>query len=485
MGVLCKNYQTMKKLKLLSTVAVLLIFSHLNAQIKIGDNPTTINANSILEMEANNKGFLCPRVALNDPNSVAPMSGTVSEGMLVYNESGSLEKGFYYWNSTKWIRIATDVKTRTSYVLVKSSADFPAPVSGVINLVPGTMYEINGTVTLTSKINLNGCTILGMDHINDKLVYLPSTGELFTGSNGGTIKMITMSAPNAGSKLFNLDCLGAAKDLIIQSCVIGGCNNVGIIKNSIGNVLFEEVFYGANTNGITFQDMLKVHESNVYWANTNYNTYETYVGTFETIRISGGSRNADLTHNATIMNVSGITSIIFGDYKNVLLLGTGAYVSGAFSKQWEVEVNGLRTEKDGTAGGNIYLTNSQTTVFTGIDIPVKMLGITSPVNLFRTTAPINNRLKYEGTKTRYFSAISSLSVESQAANKNFSFYFAKNGVILPESKQTLRLASAADKGSITLSCNIEMSTNDYIEVWVENNSDLSTLTVLSLNVAIK
>lgn len=199
----------MIKFKLISTVVALLIFTTLNSQIKIGDNPTTINANSILEMEANNKGFLCPRVALNDASSVSPLSGTVSEGMLVYNESGSLEKGFYYWNLSKWIRIATDAKTRSSYVLVKSAADFPTPVSGVINLVAGTMYEINGTVAVSSKINLNGCTVMGMDHVNDKLVYLPSTGELFTGSNGGTLKMMTMSAPNAGSKLFNLDFAGA------------------------------------------------------------------------------------------------------------------------------------------------------------------------------------------------------------------------------------------------------------------------------------
>jgi len=475
----------MKLKKLLFTAFALVLLFEAKTQIKIGDNPTTINANSLLEMESSSKGFLCPRMALNDANSISPMTGSVTEGMMVYNETGSLEKGFYYWNGSKWIRMATDVKTRTNYVLVKSSADFPTPVSGVITLNPGTLYEINGTITLTSKINLNGCTIMGMDHMNDKLVYLPTSGELFTGGSSGTLKMMTLSAPNAGSKLFNLDFAGLQKDFIVQNCIVAGCNNIGSIKGSIGHLLFTDMIFGLNTNGITFQDMLKVHMNNVYWANTNANTYETYLGSFETIRISGGSRNAALTQNATILNISGITSILFGDFKNVLLLGDGSFVQGTFSKQWEVEVNGLKEEKDSESSGNVYLTSSVTNTFSSTDEPVKVNGVTTAVNLFRTSAPESNRLTYTGTKTRYFNAISSLSVVSTAANKNFSFYFAKNGVIMPESKQTLRLASAADKGSITLSCNVELATNDYIEVWVENNSDLTTMTVMSMNVALK
>lgn len=77
------------------------------SQVKIGDNPTTINSNSILELESSNKGFLPPRIALNDKSSIAPLTGTVTSGMLVFSSGGTLADGYYYWNGTAWRLVAT------------------------------------------------------------------------------------------------------------------------------------------------------------------------------------------------------------------------------------------------------------------------------------------------------------------------------------------------------------------------------------------
>jgi hypothetical protein len=96
--------QTMKKL--LVSVLLLAVIST-QAQVKIGNNPGTINANSLLEMESTNKGFLAPRVALNSISSVSPLSGTVPAAMLVYSTGGSLPDGYYYWDGTQWNLLAT------------------------------------------------------------------------------------------------------------------------------------------------------------------------------------------------------------------------------------------------------------------------------------------------------------------------------------------------------------------------------------------
>ena len=84
-----------------------LFATYINAQVKIGDNPNTINANSLLELESTNKGFLPPRVALNSAASVAPLTGTVTAGMLVYSTGGTLTDGYYYWNGAAWKLVAT------------------------------------------------------------------------------------------------------------------------------------------------------------------------------------------------------------------------------------------------------------------------------------------------------------------------------------------------------------------------------------------
>lgn len=103
------------------------------SQVKIGDNPSTINSNSILELESTSKGFIMPRVALTGVNVVSPLADPVLEGTIVYNSGSTLAKGFYYWDGSRWVRIlnsASNPTTKTesatltkneTFVLVNSS----------------------------------------------------------------------------------------------------------------------------------------------------------------------------------------------------------------------------------------------------------------------------------------------------------------------------------------------------------------------------
>jgi hypothetical protein len=94
-------------MKIQVTALLLMLSIFVQAQVKIGNNPNTINANSLLELESTNKGFLPPRIALNDASLIAPLTGSVTSGMLVYSTGGTLADGFYYWNGTKWRLVAT------------------------------------------------------------------------------------------------------------------------------------------------------------------------------------------------------------------------------------------------------------------------------------------------------------------------------------------------------------------------------------------
>src|SRR5690349_17224203 len=104
-----------KNMKKLFTIVLFLSpFLPLRAQVKIGDNPSSINPNSLLELESTNKGFLPPRVALNNAASVAPLSGTVPAGMLVFSSGGSLADGYYYWDGSNWKLLTTNNNTVVS-----------------------------------------------------------------------------------------------------------------------------------------------------------------------------------------------------------------------------------------------------------------------------------------------------------------------------------------------------------------------------------
>ena len=102
-----KNY----KMRFKSVIIVVLscfICPYLNAQVKISDDKTnlnTINPNAVLEIESTNKGVVPPKVSLSSFTSIAPMTGTVPEGIMVYNTSSSMGNGYYYWDGSRWRRL--------------------------------------------------------------------------------------------------------------------------------------------------------------------------------------------------------------------------------------------------------------------------------------------------------------------------------------------------------------------------------------------
>jgi hypothetical protein len=459
-----------------------LINSTVFTQVKIGDNPTVIDANSLVEMESATKGFLGPRVPLSSITSVAPLTGTVPEGMLVYSIGGTLQNGFYYWNGIRWVLMG---QGRSKYVLVKTVNDFPAPVAGVITLATGTLYEVNGSITMTSMINLNGNNLIGKDAGNDKLIYTPGTGSLFTGASGGTIKQLTLTAPTTGAKLFNIDALGVNTNFFMENCYLLGNKDIGLIKGFGGTVFIETMACFSNTAGFTFQDNQNVLLSNMLWDISNFNTYEKFVGTFGIIQIRGGVRRTSLANTVTALDISGITSLTVGEVKVVMYTGTGTYVNGTFSNAWEVESSGISTEKDDVATGNMYLTTPVTTTFSGVNTPTKVLGTTTAVNLFRVTSPASNRLTYAGAKTRSFVVTGAMSITSSTNNNYYTIYIAKNGVIQAQSAQTQKIANGADQGAFSITCTVTMAPNDYIELWISNNTSTASAVVQTSNIAIK
>jgi hypothetical protein len=467
---------------LLAAFLLLSITCTLKAQVKIGDNPNTINANSILELESTNKGFLPPRVTLSAAGTASPLTAPVPAGMMVYNNGGSLGAGNYMWNGSKWQGFAMDNTARNNFVLVKSASDLPAAVGGVITLATGTLYEINGTITLSDKINLNGCNIQGNDPLNDKLVYTGSA-ELFTGSGTGGIRLLTLTA--ASGSVFNINAANANKNLLVQNCYMLACGSVGTIQGVGGTIFFTNVAYFYNTNGVTFQNSGNVLMNNTLWDQTNYNVYEKFVGSFNVIQILGGDRLVSSANSATALHISGITTVNAASIKVAMYVGTGTFVTGSFSNAWEVESTGLNTEKDDVAAGNLYMTSAVTTVISAVNTPVKIAGTTTATNLFRVTSPANNRLTYTGTKQKRFQVICSLTATQVSTNKYFSFYIAKNGVILPESRQEVKIINSTDQGPVTLSCTVPLSPNDYVEVWVENETSSTDLTVQTLNLSIR
>jgi len=172
-----------------------------SAQVKIGDNPNTINANSLLELESTNKGFLPPRVALNSTASVAPLTGTVTAGMLVYSSGGALADGYYYWNGTAWRLVAT------------------SELNTVIKSATATLTKNETFVLASNDITLTLPAITASDN-----------GLSITIKNVGShVDLVTVKGP--GSVTIDGDTMATLTRYVAQTYVANGGN--WVVKNKI------------------------------------------------------------------------------------------------------------------------------------------------------------------------------------------------------------------------------------------------------------
>lgn len=175
-------------------VAVLLLVSlYSGAQVKIGNNPNTINNNSLLEMESSDKGFLPPRVELDDLNSIAPLTGTVPAGMLVFSEGGALADGYYYWNGALWVRLAggeTNMVLKSANDTLLKTETFVLASNDIVLTLPTITNADNGlTITIKnvgSHLDLivvrgNGAAVID----NGSLIALPRWFSLTMTANAG------------------------------------------------------------------------------------------------------------------------------------------------------------------------------------------------------------------------------------------------------------------------------------------------------------
>lgn len=456
-------------------IAMLSFSNNLKAQVKIGDNPATIENSSLLELESISKGLLIPRMTTAQRNAIS----NPATGLEIYNSS---DNRFNFYNGSSWKSLANE--GRDNYIVVKTVADLPSPVGGIITLNASTAYEINGTISISDKIDVNNAIIYGQDPFWDKLIYSGSS-ELFTGSNGGTVKNLTLTAGATGSKIFNLSDPSKTKFLLVEHCILAASKEVGVIQGYLVVYILNNAFTYTD-DGFDFNGVAHLLVSGPYFFPSNKGTMIKLVdgSTFGVVEIAGGFFNVQAANSATGIDFG--TGVIINDGANLKtnIHGDGTRTTGTPSIQWHISSSGIDDQSDKVASGSCYITTPILTSIVTVNTPIKVAGITASADLHRVSAPTDNRLTYNGVKTRAFQFVCSLSMTSPANNKVVNFYLAKNGVVLPVSKQVTKIATGTDARGLSLSGVVILAPGDYIEVWVENTTDSADIMLESLNLSI-
>jgi hypothetical protein len=186
----------MKKIFLTLALAIGLTAT---AQVKVGDNVTTLNASSILELESTSKGLLFPRVALTGTTAFAPLAAHVA-GMTVYNTAtaGDVTPGLYTNDGAAWVKLGGSSSTATSVVTNSATAytvlgtediilsNAPSAVAVTLPITA----SIGKRIVISVKMGFGQCNVSiasgGVDWNAHNTAVSPGNSNIYTytGANG-------------------------------------------------------------------------------------------------------------------------------------------------------------------------------------------------------------------------------------------------------------------------------------------------------------
>lgn len=480
------------------------------AQVGIGT--TSPDASSMLDITSTTQGLLTPRMTTTQRLAIA----SPANGLLVYDTTlGALYH--YDSSSSSWLEELNSKRLRLNFKLIRSSdvlstvlaSEKTAGGNTKYLLDTNTLYQINGTINLDLPIELNNAYIYGEDSGEDKLVR--SSGDIFTGTTGGSVRLLTLQA-TAGN-IFNVTGTGSiaagtqTQSLIFRDCIVTGSQSVGKLEN-MALVFISIIQYIGNTAGIVFKDINRLLLSNEGWFSNNSGTYETLQGTFGLITKQGGFTEVtgtkigfDVSANPVINGDAIMETVVFTG-----TLTTGKYVNGYnpatytgfnFNNSWSVRCTGIPNEGDSFATGTFYLNQSgtaQATTPLGTQNVNVKLDITSGLssNLYRTTASSNNRITYVGKKGRYFQVNAALSFDYVAGtgNTEYSFFImripAAGGTDPQVASETLIDTNAGYIQAFPIQGTVFLNSGDSIELWIRRvNANSQTFRVRTFNLTLR
>ncbi len=368
-------------------MSFIILFSKVDAQIKIGDNPTTINANSVLEMESTNKGMLLPRLALSATTNVSPLSAHVA-GMVVYNTAtaGDVLPGYYYNDGAKWIRIVglADGKNLSAGSLLQMTgtptgaslkdAGYRVDTSALKtfitntiksdsisgkNLSAGTLLQTTGTPTGASlkDAGYQVDTAALKTFLNSKIQI--STTAPITG-NGTAANPIGISGSNTSAGTFIIVTGGTGAALVANTIALDTTALKAFINNkttnslnSVGNIMTSIV------NGVSANDTII----------TSHNV--SFSGNVLTSTTNGVSSSTTLSNNDSTTASNGLN-----------LSGKDIRLGGALTAATTVTTSATNTIKfaglqNGTTKDSILVQDSATGVMKKIAATSLLAGATT------------------------------------------------------------------------------------------------------------
>jgi hypothetical protein len=374
-----------------------------------------------------------------------------------------------------------------NWIFIDAKTDFPPAIAGVITLEADKTYVITRDLDLTGDaLQLSaGTTLLG----GGNETVLSSTG-LLTALLISTesVQIFNLGFDCAVFCDFNGGAMPNGKLVSMIGCRVSNTTTTGTIQNYT-NVLGTNCSF-ANCGALTFNGTI----SSIGFLQSSFDcrAASTMINVPSTATISTRIRFNICVFiclpGETGINISTSATIPTEGYYlgMVNFTGGGTYTAGvqySDNKAFFSECRGV-----GNSGAICQYTmfnNATATTVAAANTFYKAAGTTTPgiyVEKFNTAT--TNRGLYTGALTGYFKVTATLTMSS-GNNRLLSARVAKNGTTTAQSETSVTTDGAGRVENVTIQDIVSLSINDYIEVFVANESAIDNITVQNLSVIIE
>ena len=203
----------------------------LNAQ-NVGINTTGAapDGGSLLDISSANKGLLIPRVNIANLTTIAPITGSATTSMLVYNTNATTGLGYYYWDGGDWVRFTTGSP------LVDNGLYYNTGANRV--RLGGSLVE-NTTITQGARqmtFNLNGTGDFNIQDNGTTRFSVQDNGRVTVGGIGNTQAFNVTGQSYFSDDLYLRDGSVTGGDILVRIFDSGDDGIIDIYENNARNI---------------------------------------------------------------------------------------------------------------------------------------------------------------------------------------------------------------------------------------------------------
>lgn len=363
-------------------------------------------------------------------------------------------------------------------VSVNALADLPAPSGGIITLAANTHYVIGAPITTADKFTVSNNSSLTCNDTNGALLTYSGTGAMFTGTSANfTMYQAHLTAPSG--TLFDL----TGGFLRMDNCTVDATTKDGTLTDVIGIVINRCSFLNS-TDGLEFLGSSTVailSLSKLRYVTTSATSEFVDLGTivFSTLEISNvvftapvgaiAIKGAAASANITTNKIASVTSCEFDANMTAL---SGITID---DKRWIFSANSLLA--DTMPDALVSLTGNATATVLSVGVPTLVAGTWVLERAAQFTTTTGGRATYDGERDLVTPIDVSVVVNpASGTNKSIRAYVALNGAVVTNSGIAVNI-SAGDPKQISVPWQENLSSTDFIEIFIENETDSTDCTV--------